>query len=344
MAVAHPGLALVAAGQTRPVPALLLASPVPLRPAAAVSAWQAAPVVDAGLVLAVVGYAYLAWRVRRRHPARPWPAARSTSLVAGLAVIAVATQSVVAVDDGASFTAHMVQHVLLIMVAPPLLVYGRPVTLLLHAVGNPVHRYAVRLLRSAPVRALTWPAGVTVAYAIVVAVTHTPPVMNLVLRSELAHDAEHALYLVTGYLYFLPIIGSEPLPGRVFAVGRYLMLVVGMQVDTAVGVLLAIQGHEVFAGYAAATPPPGLSRVADLRFGGIIMWVGSDLVMVVVALAVAVSLVARRPGAPTPAPAAEEALLAAHNAAIERLDARHSLRVAAVARVRQVPQPPPGPQ
>lgn len=308
---------------------------LPQRPAA-ILAWRPASVVDAGLVLVLAGYLYCTWRVRGRHPARPWPAPRTASFLTGLGVIALATQSAVAADDDVLFSAHMVQHVLLIMVAPPLLVYGRPVTLLLHALGNPVHHRVLRTLRSAPVRALTWPAGVTTCYVIVVAGTHTPPVMDLVLRSEVAHDAEHVLYLVAGYLFFLPIVGSEPLPWRTPAVGRYVMLIVGMQADTAVGVLLAIQGREIFAGYAAASPLPGLSRLADLRLGGTVMWVGSDLVMAVVALAIAASLVAGRSRS---SPATREAaLLVAHNAAIERLGARR----AAGSSLLEVPPPPPG--
>src|SRR5947207_10353608 len=67
----------------------------------------------------------------KRYPARAWPASRAAAFLAGLAVIAVATQGSVGSYDDVLFSAHMVQHLLLIMVAPPLLIFGRPVTLLL---------------------------------------------------------------------------------------------------------------------------------------------------------------------------------------------------------------------
>jgi putative copper resistance protein D len=210
-----------------------------------------------------------------------------------------------------------VQHVLLIMVAPPLLVYGRPVTLLLHAVHNPWHSRVKRLLRSACSRALTWPAAATALYAVVVAGTHTPPVMGLVLRDGAAHDGEHLLYLAAGYLFFLPVVGSEPVPWRLGTLGRYLMLVAGMQVDSAVGVLLWVQQHEVFPAYARTARPAGLSPLADLHVGGMVMWAGSDVVMALLAIALALALVApRRPGRTGEASAAT---LAAHNSYVQSL-------------------------
>jgi cytochrome c oxidase assembly factor CtaG len=265
--------------------------PEPLGVPAALSAWQAAPFIDAGLIIVAACYLAGSWRVWRRHPVRPWPAARTLAFLAGLAIVAVATQGSVAVYDDVLFSAHMVQHVLLIMVAPPLLVFGRPLTLLLHTAGNPVHTWVKRVLRTPAARALTWPVGTTVAYVAVVAVTHTPPVMDLVLRSDLAHGAEHLLYLVAGYLFFLPIVGAEPIRWRISMPARFLMLLVGMQADTLVGVALLIQGREVFTGYGRAGRSLGVDPVADLHRGGVIMFVGSDVVMALLAVAVCVAMV-----------------------------------------------------
>jgi putative copper resistance protein D len=239
------------------------------------------------------------WRVRRRHPARPWPAARTAAFLLALAVIAVATQSVIAVYDDVLFSMHMIQHVLLIMVVPPLLVYGRPVTLLLHAAHNPLHTLVKRAVRSRVVRALTRPVTVTAAYAAVVAGTHTPPVMDLVVRDQAVHDAEHLLYLLSGYLFFLVVIGSEPIRWRVSLPGRFLLLLAAMQVDTVVGVVLMIAPGRAFPAYAHARRAFGPSPVTDLHHGGMIMWIGSDVIMTVLALVVSVAFIhgRRRAGA-----------------------------------------------
>ncbi len=252
--------------------------------------WQPAPAVSAVLAVAAAAYLAAAWRVRRRHPARPWPPGRTGSFLLGLAVIAVAVEGGPGRYDDVVFSAHMLQHLLLIMVAPPLLVFGRPVMLLLHAARNPVHTWVKRALRSRAVTTLSRPSVAVVVYAAVVAGTHTPPVMDLVVRDGAAHHAEHLLYLAAGYLYFLTVIGSEPVRWRVSMPGRYLLLLAGMQVDTITGVVLMVAGHEIFPVYAHA-PGWAAPPLADLHRGGVIMFIGSDLVMIALALAVSVAFV-----------------------------------------------------
>lgn len=260
----------------------------PLTVRTALTAWQFAPVVSGILAVLVAGYVTGMFRVRRRHPARPWPTGRAAAFLAGLAVIVVATQSSVGAYDDVLFSDHMVQHVLLIMVAPPLLVAGRPVTLLLHAWGNPLHRWALRAVRSPVAAALTWPPAVTVLYCAVVAGTHTPPVMDLVLTSGAAHDGEHALYLVVGYLFFLPVVGSEPIRWRMSVAGRYLVMLPAMMVDSFTGIVFTFQSREIFAPYGHTGRAWGPSAVADLHLGGAVMFIGSDVAMTVVAACVTV--------------------------------------------------------
>lgn len=229
-------------------------------------AWQFAPLVSS--VLSALTAAYLAGvaAVRHRHPARPWPLTRTLSFLGALGVIAAATQSGIATHDQV-FAMHMVQHLLLIMVAPPLLVYGRPVTLLLHAARNPVHTWAKRATRSRIAAALTWPPAAVCCYTVVVAITHLSPLRDMVLQNAALHDAEHAAYLVAGYLLFLPVVGSEPLRWRVSLLGRYLILIAVMPVDTGVGAALMVQ--------------PGRQA------GGLIMVAGGDLIMTAMAVTIA---------------------------------------------------------
>src|SRR5512146_1489682 len=168
--------------------------------------WQFVPLASVPLALCAALYLAGARAVARAHPARPWPRTRGAAFLAGLAVIAVAVCGSPGVYDDVLLRAHMVQHLLLIMVAPPLLVYGRPVTLLLHATRNPWHGRAVRVVRSTTVAALTWPPGCVLLYAAVVLGTHLSP---LIRTTGWPHDAEHLAYLVAGYLFFLPVVGSE---------------------------------------------------------------------------------------------------------------------------------------
>src|ERR1700684_1814500 len=110
--------------------------------------WQFAPIVTAFTALLAVAYLWGALRVRRRHPRRPWPLRRTVPFLLRLLVINPATQSGIGTYDDTLFWAHMIQHLMLIMVAPPLLVLGQPVTLLLHASRNPLHTWAKRVVVS----------------------------------------------------------------------------------------------------------------------------------------------------------------------------------------------------
>ncbi len=266
----------------------------PLTTRVALTTWQLLPAVTASIVVVAGLYGYGAWRVGRRHPRRPWPLARCAAFYAGLLVVAIALESSVGVYDDVLFTDHMVQHLLLVMVAPPLLIFGRPITLLLHASRNPLHSRVKRVLRSRAVTVITCPPAALGLYVVVITTTHLTPFMNLVLENQVVHDAEHVLYLVTGYLYFLPIIGSEPFRWRISMMGRYLLLMLAMPADAAVGVTLMITDHELFPAYADVGRTWGPSLVGDLNKGGVVMWIGSDIVMTVLAVAVSVPFVLSR--------------------------------------------------
>src|SRR5258708_589196 len=176
--------------------------------------WQFAPLVTAGVVVAAAAYLWGVARVARRHPVRPWPAWRTGIFLGGLAVVVLALQSGLGSYDDVLFWDHMIQHLMLIMVAPPLLIFGQPLPLLLHASRNPVHTWAKRAVRSRAVTWLTWPPFGVAAYALTIAVTPLTRLMNLVMSNQVLHNAEHALYLLVGYLFFLPLVGREPLRWR----------------------------------------------------------------------------------------------------------------------------------
>ena len=91
--------------------------------------WQFAPVVTALVVVAAGLYLWGVVRVARRHPAGRWPAWRTWMFLGGLAVVVIAAESGIGVYDDLLFWNHMVQHLMLLMVAPPLLIFGQPMTL-----------------------------------------------------------------------------------------------------------------------------------------------------------------------------------------------------------------------
>jgi cytochrome c oxidase assembly factor CtaG len=247
---------------------------------AVLTQWQFAPVVTAAVSVAAAGYLWGAWRVARRHPARPWPWWRTALFLGGLAVVVLATQSGIGAYDDVLAWDHMVQHLLLLMVAPPLLVAGQPVTLLLHASRNPLHTWAKRAVRSRTAAFLTWPPFGLAAYCATIVGTHLTVLSRLTLQNQTLHNAEHVLYLIVGYLFFLPLLGHEPIKWRVSYPIRLLVLALAMPVDTFTGLVLGYAGR----GDVVPTgprPPGAPAPVQDLHWAGAIMWIGGDAIMLV---------------------------------------------------------------
>jgi putative copper resistance protein D len=254
----------------------------PLGVSEALGRWQWAPVVTVAVAVVAAAYVWGVVRVARRHPARPWPRWRTGVFLGGLLVIVLATESGVGTYDDVLFWDHMIQHLLLIMVAPALLVAGRPVTLLLHASRNPLHTWAKRIVRSRVAAGLTFPAFGIAAYAATIVGTHLTGFMNLVLTNESVHNAEHALYLVVGYLYLLPLIGSEPIRWRLSYPIRLIFLFIAMPVDAFTGVALGSYSSNPFpltSGMRHRTWGP--SPLDDVHIGGAVMWVGGSAIMFV---------------------------------------------------------------
>jgi cytochrome c oxidase assembly factor CtaG len=258
----------------------------PVSVAELVGRWQFAPVVTGLVVVAGGLYLWGALRVRREHPARPWPLSRTALFLGGLAVVVIATQSGVGSYDDVLFWDHMVQHLLLLMVAPPLLVVGQPATLLLQASRNPLHTWAKKLLLSRVVTWLTWPPFGFVLYAGVIVGTHLTGFMNLVLSNQTVHGAEQALFLVAGYLYFLPLVGREPIRWRISYPSRIFVLFLAMPIDAFTGLALGSEGSNPFSALAVGRPAWAPSPVSDVHIGGAVMWVGGAGLMFVVMLTV----------------------------------------------------------
>jgi putative copper resistance protein D len=203
--------------------------------------------------------------------------------MAGLGVIVFATQGSVGAYDDVLFFMHMWQHLLLLMVAPPLLLVGQPVTLLLHASRNPLHTWVKRAVRSRVATAVTFPLVGVALYIGVVVGTHLTGFMNLALTNDTVHQTEHMLYLVAGYLYFLPLIGREPIRWRLSYPAQLFLFIIAMPVDTFTGVVLTQTNHAIFPAYIGRRDW-GPSLVDDLHAGGAVMWIAGDGIMFVLIL------------------------------------------------------------
>jgi cytochrome c oxidase assembly factor CtaG len=166
--------------------------------------------LDPLFVVTVVAGVVYAMGVRRLHErGRRWPPARSAAFAGGLFLIALATQSGLAQYDRTLFSLHVVQHMLLGMVAPLLLVLGAPVTLALQACHRPAQRRLLRTLHSRPLTLLTHPAVVWVLFGGTLVALYFTGLYELSLRNDAVHALVHAHFVVVGFLFMGYVVGID---------------------------------------------------------------------------------------------------------------------------------------
>jgi putative membrane protein len=244
--------------------------------------WQSAWGIDAAAMLALALYA---WGVRR---CRTWPAARSLSFAGGVASTIVALQSGVAAYDDRLLSAHMLQHMLLLLLAPLLLLAGRPQTLALRALAPARRRALARAL--VVLRALGGPVVAVVAFSLVLLLMHLTPFFSATLAHPLLHDLEHVLLIGVGLLFWTPLLDADPLASRrLGGLGRVACLLAAMPSMALVGAYLNRANAVVYPAYAAPARALHVSAVADQQQAGAIMWVGGGFFLIVVGLSLAMS-------------------------------------------------------
>jgi putative copper resistance protein D len=169
---------------------------------------------------------------------------------------------------------------MLIMIAPPLLIAGQPIILLLHASRNPLHTWAKKVVRSRVVTFLTWPVLGFLLYAGAIAGAHLTGLANVIEENAFVHNLEHGLFLLVGFLFFLPLLGREPIHWRLSYPIRFVTLVLVMPVDTFTGLILGY-GNAGTPGVPDPAEQPAWAPgvVQDLHWGGAIMWIAGDALM-----------------------------------------------------------------
>lgn len=233
------------------------------------TAWELDPVPTIGVGLVGLGY-LAAWR--RVGPGRP---RRSLAAFgAGLLVVLVAINGPPDALSDTSFSAHMVQHLLMVLVAAPLLLVGAPVSLLLRADPRWLPRRVLAgILRSRAIHLVSRPVVTFALFAAVLVGSHFSPVYNLALEWDAAHQLEHVAYLVTALLFWWPAIGTDPGPRKPSHPARLLYLLLIMPVMALPGVAIAATDELLYPYYAAHPPPWGASAIQDQHLAGTLMWI-----------------------------------------------------------------------
>lgn len=254
-------------------------------PGAAFNQWTLTPVAGLLMVAATAGYLVLTSRLRRSGTS--WATGRIVAWWGAMASLVIALDSSIGVYSASLFWVHMLQHLILIMVVPALLVCAQPIRLVhLIRVAGGAPDGPVRA--GLPIRVLTSPVTAVVLYAVVVVGTHLTGFQELTNAHAWVHDMESVLYLVSGYLLFGPLIGHERWPWQVPYLLRFVLLAVTMGVDTLVGVVLMLGEHALAPGYALSHPSWGPGALSDQKTAGSIMWFGGDGLMMILMVVTAI--------------------------------------------------------
>jgi putative copper resistance protein D len=190
----------------------------------------------------------------------------------------VALCSPIATYDTTLFSAHMVQHLLLTMVAAPLLVLAAPITLLLRvSSGDTRRRVILPFLHSRPMRVISHPVVTWILFAAVMWASHFSFLFDAALESELWHIVEHALYLGVALLFWWPAIGADPSPWRLPHPARVGYLFLGMPQSSFLGLAIFSAPAVLYTHYATLERSWGPTPLADQQLAGGLMWVVGDL-------------------------------------------------------------------
>jgi cytochrome c oxidase assembly factor CtaG len=216
-----------------------------------------------------------------------WPLGRTCSFVLGMALFWWATSSGLAAYDTTLLSVHMVQHMVLSMLVPLSLALGAPITLALRTLPVRPRRWLLVCLHSRAARVLSFPPLTFTLYVLSPWALYFTGWYDASLSSEFVHEAMHVHLVLVGCLFFWPLVGIDPVPGRVAYPFRVLLVVLTLPFHAFLGV--TIMGQQELIGGAwypsLHQGPMGTwlpAPIDDQHTAGGILWGSGDLIGLVV--------------------------------------------------------------
>ena len=238
------------------------------------------------IALTAIGYAWGVFRLRQRGTR--WAPGRTAAFVAGLVALAVATGSGLEAYDTTLLSTHMVQHMLLGMVGPILLALGAPVTLALRTLTPGPKRGLLVVLHSRVAAVLTFPL---VSFGLFVAspfALYFSGLYRAQLENPWIHELVHAHFIIVGCLFFWPLIGIDPVPGRMSYPLRALLAFLATPFHTVLGLTVMQSGDLLGGDWYPNLHLTWVDPHADQNLAGGILWAGGEFVAVAVLAAMVV--------------------------------------------------------
>ena len=234
--------------------------------------WEARPDVWLLILALTIGYWWSLARLRTKLPGPPAPPRRAqlAKFATGVVTLWIAVDwPIDRLGDDYLFSAHVVQFLLITMIAAPLLVSGVPTWLQTELV-RPVSR-VVRLMSRGPI-------ALALFQAVLIA-THLPAVVELYVSSSTVHFSLHALWVLSGCLFWLPILGSEPVVKPLNTPLKIVYLIGATILPAVPAGFLTWAETPIYDSYASAPRIWGISTVTDLQLAGVIMKLGGGTIL-----------------------------------------------------------------
>ncbi len=237
------------------------------------TSWQGgafAAGVAVALLLAAVVYLMGTRKVAGRG--RHWPVSRTVSFLLGLVSVELALGSSVAVLAMSRFESHIVQHLLLMVVGPPLLALGAPMTLALQTVSRPTKRTLLRILHSRPFGTLSHPITVFFLYYLSMYAFFLSGALGYAMDHMWLMDIINLGFLAGATLFWWPMVGLDPIPRwRMGPAFKLVNLLIGIPVEAFLGIALLMK----------TSPAAPMYTLASTHAGGGILWAASELATVI---------------------------------------------------------------
>jgi cytochrome c oxidase assembly factor CtaG/polyferredoxin len=261
---------------------------------AAWSSWSFPFWATTGLLVTALLYLRGWSRIRRTRPLT-FPAWRVWCFLGGVFALWVAIASPLDTLDGLLLVAHMTQHLILMSVVPPLLLLGAPAVPLLRSLPRSILRDGLGPFFRAQslhriIRLITHPVFAWLAMNLAYIVWHVPQAYELALRSPGWHEVEHACFLGTSLLFWLPIIQPWPTVSRGSRWAMLPYLVGADLVNTGLAAVLSFSDRVIYPSYAAGPRVFGISALRDQAAAGALMWVIGSIFYLVPLAAIAIHL------------------------------------------------------
>lgn len=243
-----------------------------------------------GCLLALGLYGWGVLRLRRRGDA--WPAGRTVAFTLG--VLSVALVMCTRLNDYGMvmFSVHMVQHMVISMLSPIVLLLGAPVTLALRALPVASRRGSkgprellLGLLHSRYMRVVTHPVFTIPLFIASLYALYFSPLFDFLMESKTGHVAMMVHFLAVGLVFFWPIMGVDPGPHRPGYVIRMLELFAGMPFHAFFGIALMMATEPMIKAYENPPASLGIDALADQTAAGGIAWAFSEIPSVLVLIA-----------------------------------------------------------